>query len=295
MRRACVMVAALLAASPAVAQIDSREGIALQNQILELRQQLQSLQQRGGGAPAYRERSSQGSGDPGLTAQLLDRVATLEDQVRQLRGQVDQLTNDQQRQVADFNKQIGDLTFALQNSTPIARPAAPSQSSYPGQPSYLSPPPSVLGSTGAPVLAPSQAPAQPLTPAAPVPRTPELALQEAYAALARHDYPAAIAAAREVIAKRSPRASDAQFVLAQAEMGQHNYQQAAPDFYDAYSRSHSGPRAPDALLGVANALIALNDKQSACEALAKLRVEFPQPRPDVADGESDARRRAACR
>ncbi len=44
-------------------------------------------------------------------------------------------------------------------------------------------------------------------------------MQEANAALARRDYPAAEAAAREVMAKRGPRAGDAQFVLAQAEMG----------------------------------------------------------------------------
>ena len=83
--------------------------------------------------------------------------------------------------------------------------------------------------------------------------------------------------------------------MAEAEEGQHNYQQAATDFYDAYNRARTGPRAPDALLGVATALIALKDNPSACEALAKLRTEFPQPRQDVRDAEADARRRAACR
>ena len=88
-------------------------------------------------------------------------------------------------------------------------------------------------------------------------------MQEANAALARRDYPAAEAAAREVMGKkRGPRAGDAQFVLAQAEMGQRNYQQAAPDFYDAYNRARTGPRAPDALLGVANALIGLGRQAS---------------------------------
>ena len=120
-------------------------------------------------------------------------------------------------------------------------------------------------------------------------------MQEANAALARRDYPAAEAAAREVIAKRGPRASDAQFVLAQSEMGERNYQQAAPDYYDAYNRSRTGPRAPDALLGVANALVALGDRPSACDALAKLRAEFPQPRPDIREAEAAARTRAACR
>ncbi len=282
---AVVAAMALLGSSPARAQFDSREAIALQNEILDLRHQLQSLQ-RGGPAPSYSERSQSGGqgADPGLLTQLLDRVSTLEDQVRSLRGRVDELANTQQQQSADFTKQLGDLQFALQNSG--GAPAA-----APGQPSYRSPPPSALGAPGVPF-----APQQSLNPAAPPPpRTPELALQDANAAIARRDYPAAIAAAREVISKRSPRAADAQFVLAEAEQGEHNYQQAAPDFYDAYNRNRTGARAPDALLGVANSLIALKDTASACEALGKLRAEFPQPRADIRDAEAEARRRAACR
>ena len=280
MRVAGLAVAGMLAmGGPALAQMDSRDAIALQNQILELRQQMQSLQQRGGGAatPVYRPDRSGGGDSAGLTAQLLDRVSTLEDQVRTLRGQVDQLTNQQQRQSEDLSKQIADLTFAMQNGSG-GSPRTPAPS--------LSPPPSSLGTlpggSGGP-------------PPGPAPRTPETAMQEANAALARRDYPAAEAAAREVLGKKGPRATDAQFILAQAEMGERNYQQAAPDFYDAYNRSRTGGRAPDALLGVANALVALGDRQSACDALGKLRAEFPQPRPDIREAEAAARQRAACR
>ena len=120
-------------------------------------------------------------------------------------------------------------------------------------------------------------------------------MQEGNAALARRDYPAAEAAAHEVLGKKGPRATDAQFLLAQAEMGERNYQQAAPDFYDAYNRGRTGARAPDALLGVANALVALGDRQSACDALTKLRAEFPQPRADIREAEQSTRQRAACR
>ena len=284
-----VLAGMLLIGAPASAQMDSRDAIALQNQILELRQQLQVMQQQrgGGSAPAYRpERGDTGGDASGLVPQLLDRVSTLEDQVRALRGQVDQLTNAQQRQQADFTKQLGDVTFAMQNSTAsggAGSARAPQQAPQAPQ-ITLSPPPSSLGLGGSPAA-----------PTGPVPRTPEVAMQEANAALARRDYPAAEAAAREVIAKRGPRASDAQFVLAQSEMGERNYQQAAPDYYDAYNRSRTGPRAPDALLGVANALVALGDRPSACDALAKLRAEFPQPRPDIREAEAAARTRAACR
>ncbi len=282
MRFAVALLAGCLIAGPAFAQIESRDAIALQNQILDLRQQVQTLQQqRGGAAPSPRPDRGGGDGS-GLTVQLLDRVSTLEDQVRTLRGQVDQLTNAQQRQAEDFTKQIGDLKFAMQNSGPAPRNAQSSQ--------QMSPPPSALGSDTGSVLA-----TPPSAQTGPVPRTPELAMQEANAALARRDYPAAETAAREVLSKRGPRSGDAQYVLAQAEMGERNYQQAAPDFYDAYNRNRTGVRAPDALLGVAAALTGLGDKASACDALAKLRTEFPQPRPDIREGEVSVRSRAGCR
>jgi len=271
MRALLTIVLLCSAAVPAWAQLDSRDAIALQNQILELRRDMQTLRQGGGGGG--RPAPSNG-GDSDLLPALLDRVSILEDQQRQLRGQVDQLRNQLQRQSEDLGKQIADLSFQLQNNG--GSPARPA-----------SPPPSLprsdaLGSSG--------------SNAAPPRRTPELAMQDGNAALARRDYPAAAAAAREVLAMpHTPRAVDAQFLLAQAESGQRNYSAAAPDFYDAYSRSRTGSRAQDALLGVANSLIALNDRRSACDALDKLRAEFPQPRADIRDAVSGARQRAGCR
>ncbi len=277
MRVWLVAVAAVMLGSPvARAQMDSREAIQLQNEILELRHDLQVMRQNQGSspsrAPSYSSNSDSDSGN-GLTAQLLDRVSTLEDQVRELRGQVDRLTNQQQRQAEDFNKQIADLNFTLQNAGQGQAPA--------------NPPPRVQGPA-------TPAPSVPPPAAALPPRTPEMAMQEGNAALARRDYAAAEAAAKEVIAKRGPRQADAQFLLAQAEMGERNFAQAAPDFYDAYNRSRTGPHAADSLLGLANSLIMVGEKASACEALAKLRTEFPQPRPDQREAELSARQRAAC-
>ena len=55
---AALVLFVLVASSgqPARAQVESREGIALQNQILDLRRQMQALQDqsgRGGGSPTY--------------------------------------------------------------------------------------------------------------------------------------------------------------------------------------------------------------------------------------------------
>ena len=275
--RLIVPLVLLASTIPAVAQVESREGIALQNQILELRRQMQALQDqanRGGGSPtnlgrAYPQPSTGGSD---LVAQLLSRVDALEEQVRQLRGRVDETQNEVQRQGADLGKRIDDMAFQAQS--PRGGPPAPTVSPQP---------PSSLGAAAAP--------------SAPARRTPELVMQEGNAALARRDYPAAEQAAREVLTsnRTSPRAYDAQFLLAQALIGQHQYSQAAIAYDDTYNRSRKGAHAPDALLGLANSLIAINEKKAACDTLAKLHGEYPSPRPDVRDAMAASSQRAACR
>jgi TolA-binding protein len=275
--RLIVPLVLLASTMPAVAQVESREGIALQNQILELRRQMQALQDqanRGGGSPtnlgrAYPQPSTGGSD---LVAQLLSRVDALEEQVRQLRGRVDETQNEVQRQGADLGKRIDDMAFQAQS--PRGGPPAPTVSPQP---------PSSLGAAAAP--------------SAPARRTPELVMQEGNAALARRDYPAAEQAAREVLTsnRTSPRAYDAQFLLAQALIGQHQYSQAAIAYDDTYNRSRKGAHAPDALLGLANSLIAINEKKAACDTLAKLHGEYPSPRPDIRDALAASSQRAACR
>jgi TolA-binding protein len=228
--------------------------------------------QRGGSIPPPAPRSGgASSGGSEISAQLLDRVATLEDLVRRLRGQLDEQANANRRAQDDLNKQIADLTFRMQ-AAPGAPPAPGNASPPPGAP---------------PPAAQNQPPAR---------RPSELAMQEGNAALARRDYPMAEAAAREVLAgPRSPRQADAQFLLAQALTGKRDYQGAALAYDDVYTHAKTGPRAPDALLGVANALLALNDRAAACASLDKLRAEFPAMRPAVREGAFALRGRAGCR
>lgn len=262
------VIAALLATCPAHAQIDSREAISLQNQILELRHEMQQGGSGGNAPTAPPFTSSPPAGGPqaadaasaaGLTPQLLDRVSTLEEQVRDLRGQIDQLNNQVQQQNAALTKQIGDLNFAIQQGHPAVAAAAPA----------VAPPPR---------------------------RTPELTLQQGNAALGRRDYAGAQAAAREVLAgPRGPRQLDAQFLLAQSLAGQRQYQQAATAYYDVYNRAPRSARAPEALLGTASSLLALGDKTDTCQALQKLHVEFPAPAPRVHSAAAALHSRAGCR
>ena len=126
-RHAClvgVLLPALALSRAGHAQVESREGIALQNQVYQLRQDLQLLRAevaRGGGG------GGGGSGGGGeIAAQLLSRVQAMEEQVRQLRGRIDETQNLLARQNADLSKRIDDLTF---------------QMNLPGRSGALSPPP----------------------------------------------------------------------------------------------------------------------------------------------------------
>ncbi len=282
----------VLTGAPAHAQIDSREGIALQNQILELRHEIQIMQNQvasgAGGAPVPRSAPVVSGGSNEITAQLLARVDALEDQVRTLRGRIDEVANQQQVQGADLNKQIGDLGFRVQTleggrgggaGPAMAPPMSPPSSN-------VSPvPPLATAAPGAP-------PATQVT----MRRTPELAIQEGNAALARRDYPTAEASARDVLSnnRTSPRAYDAQYLLAEALAGKRDYSQAAIAYDDAFRRAPTGVHSQDSLLGLADSLTAINEKRAACDTLAQLRAQFPTPRPDLAAPIASARQRAGC-
>ncbi len=211
---------------------------------------------------------------------LLTRVTSLEEQVRQLRGHVDELENTLQRTSADLGKQMDDLKFQMQNPQGGPPSAGPRHRGARRRRSSAAAPP-----------APAAAP-----PGAAGPRTPEVALQEGYAAMGRRDYAAAERDAQEVLAKRtSPRAYDAQYLLAQSLAGQHQWSRAAVAYDDAYVRSPKGGHAQESLLGLAISLTAINEKRAACDTLTKLHNEFPHPRPELHDQIAGITQRAGCR
>jgi TolA-binding protein len=300
-----------LAAVPARAQLETREAIALRDQIAELRHEVQVLQAQvvngGGGSllggAARPSPPPPSSGPNDITAQLLVRVDQLDDQVRQLRGRIDELQNQMRQQTADLGKRIDDLTFLVENPKAAAAAAAAARQAAAAAPAPMQTPPTgTLGTlpAGQPGAAPPGfAPPSVVSPGAapPAPRTPELAMQEGNAALARRDYVTAEAAAHEVLNgnRISPRAYDAMFLLAEAQAAQRQYSQAALSYDDTYNRARRGSHAEDALLGLANSLIGLGDKTSACQALGRLRTEFPVSRPDLREPVAIAHQRAGCR
>ncbi|MBV8615497.1 MAG: hypothetical protein JOY66_17260 [Acetobacteraceae bacterium] len=285
------LLAACALTGPAGAQMQTREGIALQNQILELQREIQGLTQRGGagGYPNYPQSpypppaaSSLGASNE-IVTRLLTRVETLESSVRELRGRVDALSNQFQQQTAQLNKQIEDLQFQVQNPQGGGAGPPPAASGVPPVP-----PPAAA--------APAAAFTPPPRPTVAGRRTPELIVQEGQDALQRGDYGSAEQDAREVLANRaSARGYDAQFLLAQALLGQKQYSQAAIAYDDAYNRQKKGSHAQDSLLGLADALVAINEKRAACDTLSKLRAEFPTRSADAQDRAAQIARRANCR
>ena len=315
-------VAATFSALPAHAQIDSREGIALQNQISSLHRDIDDLRDQvsnggssGGSMLGGRRNSSSSSSESGnsdLMVGLVERIGRLEENARQLNGRIDELANAQQRQHDELAKQISDLQFRLDNGGASAMPPAVSTApgtasatgaggrtvvvGMPGQ--SVSPPPAMLGTVPAKSITPSVAtpPPPPVPPASAAPRGADLAIQEGNAALARRDYTASEQAAREVLAnKASPRAYDAQFLLAQSLSGQKRSLDAAIAYGDLYARSKQGAHAQDALLGLATSQSALGDKHSACVALDSLTAQFPTPRADIAARAAASRTANGCR
>lgn len=296
----CLAVLAMILLPPAAAraQVESREGIALQNQILQLRQEVEQLRRSGGGGV-----SAPASGRGGdLSAALLERVGRLEEEVRRMRGRLDELDFANRQLNQALEKLQGDMDFRLQQlegggggARPPARPAAPQPAAPPVAAPFVPPAPGPAPAN--PALPPIAGPGAVTPPPGATPRTPERAIADGQAALARSDYAAAEAAAREALRNRGigPRQTDAQMLLAESLSGKRDYAGAALAFNEAYSRNRSGPRAPEALLGLAGSFNALGNRREACETLADIRSNFPNLRGAVADRAQQLRQRAGCR
>lgn len=262
------LATALVTSASTLAQaqdITSREGITLQNQILALRQTLNQMQEsQGNGSLPAPSASPATSGNGDLVAQLLDRVNTLEQQQREMRGEIDQLTNDLQQKTAALSKQVADSQFAAQAGAASAAAATTAAAS------------SDTDSARA--------------------TTPDGLLKAGKEALQHKDYTTAHDNAEAALknAKGAFRV-DAQFLLAQSLAGQKEYRPSAVAYYDAYKLSPKSARAPDALLGVTATLLALGDKKAACEALGKLKSEFPNPAERVSRASDIYAQRGGCR
>jgi TolA-binding protein len=276
--------------------VTSREGIALQNQIYALRQQVQQLQtsqsngnDNGNSALGASQPLSSGAGSAAganaLLPNLLQQVQTLQDQVQNLRGRVDTLEHEVATQHDEIKQQIGDLKFQLGQGNAAAPGTTPGATAPAPQPPRGAGAPQTLGQL--PVNQPGRATAR-----APV----TASIVAARHALAAHDYATAEADAKAIIAKQG-RGADrgaAEYTLGQALTGQHHYQDAALAYDDAYNGARSGPDAPQSLLGLAGSLTAIHQYSAACDTLDSLTSQFSSPSPSLAGQVRNLRQRAHC-
>ncbi len=263
--------------------VQSQEGIALQNQIDQLQQQVQQLQSGaqnnggsalGGSAPPPAVAPSGGDGTPmagGVVAGLLTQVQQLQAQVQALSGKVDELQNEVDTQNAQTQKQIGDLNFRVTGSaTPGAAPGAPAGApATPGQPQALTPP------AGAP---PVQA-APPAAPPVASSSDPKTQLHNAVAAYGAKNYSTSAALAGALVKSnpQAPEAYRAQYLVAQSYAASGHAQDAAIAYDNTYNMNRSGAYAPQSLLGLASSLQAIGANDEACSTLASLNSQFPTP------------------
>ncbi len=303
MRRISFAIAAFTALLPcaAIAQplVQSQEGIALENQILQLQNQVQQMQASGGSAlggspqpvaPPPSTSSSGAAPSSDIVGNLLNQVSQLQAQVQQLNGQVDTLQNEVDTQHAATEKEIGDLNFKLSGNAPSSpnAPGAPTQPDMSQNPDA----PQDLTNNTAPAVAPPLPPAPP--PSAPA--SPQAAITAAQAALAHHDYISAESNARTVLAnaKSSPEGYKAQYILAEALYGEGKPQDAAIAYDDAYNRNRAGTYAPGSLLGLANSLTDIQQQSAACDTLSSLNSQFPTPPAGMGPRIQAAEQRAKC-
>lgn len=211
---------------------------------------------------------------------LTTRVDALERQLQTLTGQVEQATFKTRQTEEALAKFRADAEFRIAQLEGGAKPAAdtaaaevPIAKPPVKTPARLAAKPAAAaeetdGTTDALAAPP---PAKPVEPS-------EAAYQAAYAFVASKQYDKAETALTAFVAKypRAPKASHAQYWLGRTYMAQQLPAQAAKAYLDNYRNLPKGARAPDSLLGLGGALMAMDppNPEKACEVYGELQAAY---------------------
>jgi len=130
----------------------------------------------------------------------------------------------------------------------------------------------------------------------PTPLSPREEYDAAYAALLRKDYALSEEGLRGFL-KRHPSdrlAGDAQFWLGESMYQRQKYRDAA-DAFVAMAKKHEGhPKAPDALLRLAQSLAALNEKELSCATFGEVTRKYPRASAAVKQAVEREQKRVRC-
>jgi len=297
-------LALLLLALPAAAQLDSREAIALRNQIDRLRAEVGELraQMRSGNGGSSLGGSSLGGaqgtgstlpeGQQQLLARLLERVEQMDTELRALRGRVEETEHATARLTERVEKGLGDLDFRMQQLEGTAPAQTPGQTpgATPAPGTGTAPAPGELGTLPRPPASTTRPPAQAAA-------DPDQVFEAALARFRANDFAAATTQFQAFLERypRHPRAAEAIYRLGEAQLARRQYRQAVLTFDDSATRFARGPRVQESILMRGVALSRLGERGAACQSYAELARRFPQMKRAVREQLDAERGRLNCR
>lgn len=269
--------------SPSFGQEDSsRQVIALQNQVAQLKAQVSQLQSQNmyadNSSDKHRKKkhnddSADSTANSNLLPDLVSRINNLEDQQRVMRGELDDLSNQLKTQTDLINKKIDDMNFAAGHGDTANVDANKAASVG-------------AGASSAAIAASKTGGANNAT---------GNTLKDGQQALLNGDFQKAESIARQLLTtSEGSKSVNAQFLLAQAQAGQGNFKASSVSYYTVFKNFPKSSKAPVALLGVGYSLVKNGKAQEACQALGLLHNKYPNASDQVKKSASKLSQKAKC-
>ena len=267
---------------------NSRQVIALQNQVAQLKSQISQLQAQNTNfnddSDNYRKKRHKDkdeddslSTNNGLLPDLVSRINNLEDQQRVMRGEIDDLSNQLKTQNDLINKKIDDMNFAA------GRGGASNGSSddvVTDSKSGVSKKSSISDDSG--------------TVKSVKPETGST-LRDGQQALLNGNFQIAESIAQKILSTpEGAKSPSARYLLAQAQAGQGNFKASSVNYYAVYKNFPKSPKAPSALLGVGYLMLKNGKVQEACQAVSLLHSKYPNVSTQVKSSALNLSRKAKC-
>lgn len=267
---------------------NSRQVIALQNQVAQLKSQISQLQAQNTNfnddSDNYRKKRHKDKDEDdslsinnGLLPDLVSRINNLEDQQRVMRGEIDDLSNQLKTQNDLINKKIDDMNFAA------GREGASNGSSddvVTDSKSEVSKKSSISDDSG--------------TIKSVKPETGST-LRDGQQALLNGNFQIAESIAQKILSTpEGAKSPSARYLLAQAQAGQGNFKASSVNYYAVYKNFPKSPKAPSALLGVGYLMLKNGKVQEACQAVSLLHSKYPNVSTQVKSSALNLSRKAKC-
>jgi tol-pal system protein YbgF len=120
--------------------------------------------------------------------------------------------------------------------------------------------------------------------------------EQGYGSMLQHDYGAAEAAFRQLVASHpnDPLAGSAQYWIGESYYVRGQYKSAADAFLKGYKKYKASDKAPETLLKLGMSLAELGQKDAACSSFGELAAKYPNAPDHVLDQAQGERKKAGC-